>query len=145
MKRVVVKEEYCMNCRLCEVNCKAAHSSYPGDVLKAFLLEGDRLVARVRVEQKGYQTFPVQCRNCPRPLCVEACMGGAMSVDSTGQVIHDSAKCVGCWMCVMVCPVGAVVPVASEHVVAKCDMCKALEAPACVQGCPNEALYVEEA
>ena len=34
MKRVYAKEELCLNCRLCEVYCKTAHSKSK-DVLKA--------------------------------------------------------------------------------------------------------------
>jgi carbon-monoxide dehydrogenase iron sulfur subunit len=44
----------------------------------------------------------------------------------------------------MVCPYGAVKPDASRKIVAKCDFCEHRETPACVENCPNEALYVEE-
>lgn len=45
-------------------------------------------------------TFPLQCRHCEDPRCIQACMSGAMSKDSgSGLVANDPDRCVGCWMC----------------------------------------------
>ena len=44
----------------------------------------------------------------------------------------------------MVCPYGAIKMDKEGHVVAKCDLCKELEEPACVANCPNEALVFKE-
>lgn len=43
-------------------------------------------------------------------------------------------------MCVMTCPFGAVTPVATYRVAAKCDACMHMDEPACVSGCPTGAL-----
>jgi carbon-monoxide dehydrogenase iron sulfur subunit len=46
-------------------------------------------------------------------------MTGAMSRDEkTGAVLHDQEKCVGCWMCVMVCPFGVTKPDHEKHKIA---------------------------
>ena len=42
MKKVYAKEELCLNCRLCEVYCKTAHSKTK-DVLKANIIEKDKV------------------------------------------------------------------------------------------------------
>jgi len=62
--------------------------------------------------------------------------------EETGLVIHDPEKCMGCWTCIMVCPYGALVM--DSNAVAKCDLCPDLDIPACVAGCPNQALIYEE-
>ncbi len=69
-----------------------------------------------------------------------------MQIDSeTGQVTHDDKKCIGCLTCIMVCPYGAIrIDPDRQKVVAKCDLCKGLDVPACVANCPNEALTLEE-
>ena len=70
-------------------------------------------------------------------------MSGAMQKDDqTGEVLCDTDKCVGCWMCVMVCPFGAVQP--GEVYVVKCDGCPEREEPGCVDACPTGALFVAD-
>lgn len=144
MKKIMAIPEYCMNCRLCEINCMVAHSKSK-DIIKAFREERAALTSRVVVEQAGPMTFAVQCRHCDEAPCAQACMTGAITRDpKTGWVAHDPAKCVGCWMCIMVCPNGAISRNQAGHVAAKCDLCAALGDPACVTGCPNRALVLVE-
>jgi len=145
MKKIYVKEEVCIGCRLCEINCIVEHSKSK-DIIKAFKKEIPRPVARVVVEEEGPLSFAVQCRHCDEPPCLEACMGGALSKDPrTGAVVHDKDKCVGCWMCIMVCPYGAIMRAKDgKKIASKCDLCPDREKPACVDGCPNEALVFEE-
>ncbi len=53
--------------------------------------------------------FAPPCRNCEEPLCRQVCPADAVYKDAvTGVVQHDEDRCVGCNMCVMVCPFGAV-------------------------------------
>jgi carbon-monoxide dehydrogenase iron sulfur subunit len=57
-----------------------------------------------------------------------------------GIIFADQDKCRGCWMCVMACPFGAVIPSAGYKVAIKCDACMHMEEPACVASCPTGAL-----
>lgn len=145
MKRIIAKEKYCIGCRLCEVSCIVQHSKSQ-KILKAFRHEKDLIVPGVQVEQSGYASFALQCRHCEEAPCVEACMTGAMHRDpETGAVICDTDKCVGCWMCIMVCPFGAINRGTARKVASKCDLCMGAEEPACVANCPNEALvYIDD-
>ena len=71
-------------------------------------------------------------------------MTGAIQRDPLqGSVICDTAKCVGCWMCVMTCPLGAITE-GPEHKAAKCDLCEEGGEPACAAACPTGALTYEE-
>ena len=62
-----------------------------------------------------------------------------------GVVKIDRNKCVGCQTCILVCPYGALVAT-DQGTVAKCELClsNSCGTPACVAGCPNEALVYEE-
>ncbi len=144
MKRIVAREEFCINCRLCEVHCLVQHSK-SRKIIQAFRKEKDSIVPGVKVEQAGYVSFALQCRHCDEAPCIEACMTGAMHRDEkTGAVLSDPDKCVGCWMCIMVCPVGAVNRGADRRIASKCDLCLGEKVPACVANCPNEAIVLEE-
>ena len=144
MKRVYPKEEVCIGCRLCEVHCAVQHS-LSRDVLKAFTKESPRPLPRIRVRENGQMFVAVQCRHCPEPLCVYACLTGAMQHDPvTGNVSLDPERCIGCWTCILACPYGAIRRDLERGVAAKCDLCPDLEVPACVVNCPNEALVFTE-
>lgn len=136
-----------MACRLCEVGCTVEHSRSK-DVLEAYLVEKPRVFAHTSVEVEPTESFSRQCRHCADAPCVEACMNGAMHKDAiTGAIRINQDKCVGCWMCIMVCPFGVIQrdPVHKKMPVAsKCDLCPDRTIPACVEICPNRALVFEE-
>ncbi|MEK7474334.1 MAG: 4Fe-4S dicluster domain-containing protein [Candidatus Coatesbacteria bacterium] len=144
-RRVAVREEYCIGCRLCEVACVTRHSR-SRDVVAAHKTESPRPGGGVRFEAAGPVSLAVSCRHCADPLCVEACLTGAMARDpGTGRVVHDPARCVGCWMCVMTCPTGVPRPDPAAHRLAfKCDLCGGDDLPACVAACPNAAAVLVE-
>ena len=160
MKRVVVNESYCIGCRLCEVHCLVAHSQSK-HILKAFREESDSITPRIVLEQSGHTTFAVQCRHCDEAPCLDACMTGAMHRDlESGAVLCDEDRCVGCFMCIMVCPLGAILPgktsqrpatgesprpAEARKIASKCDLCGMdfQGEPPCVANCPNEALKYE--
>ncbi len=134
-----------MGCGLCEVHCLVEHS-FTRDILKAHLREESTPLARLRVERRDDLFLPVQCRQCPEPLCVYSCLTGALRRDpATGEVHVDEERCIGCWTCILACPYGAIRRDLERSVIAKCDLCPGRALPACVAACPNEAiLYVEE-
>jgi carbon-monoxide dehydrogenase iron sulfur subunit len=143
MGKVKVKPEVCMGCHLCEVWCAVAHSQAQ-DILKAFLYKKPKPLPRVFVEEKLPFTFALPCRHCAEPDCVFACISGALYKDRvTGRVVHDKAKCVGCYSCVMACPYGCMIIDEEEKKVIKCDLCAGLDFLYCVSHCPNEALFYE--
>lgn len=145
MKRIYAREDVCIGCRLCEIHCTVAHSKSK-DIIKAFKKEKEKALPRVTVEERKPVSFAVQCRHCDQPACVNACMTGAMQKDpESGIVLCDQERCVGCWMCLMVCQYGAVK--AGENgkkYAVKCDLCIESGKPACVENCPNLAIVYEE-
>ena len=141
MKRVYVNEEWCLGCHLCEYYCTFANSGEEDMTA----IKNLPLSPRVRVEGKDKITFAVSCRHCDTPLCISACISGALSKDAEGVVTVDKNKCVGCGSCVMMCPSGAV-EISVDHVATKCELCtkNAFGKPACVAHCPNAAIVFEE-
>ncbi|MBC8528580.1 4Fe-4S dicluster domain-containing protein [Christensenellaceae bacterium NSJ-44] len=142
MKRIYVNEKWCLGCHLCEYNCAFANSGKQ-DMVDA--LKGKKIYPRIQIEEGKDICFAVSCRHCEEPLCVKSCISGAMT--RTDGVIHvDQDKCVGCYTCVMACPYGAVMPGPEGSVVQKCELClqNSCGAPACVAGCPNNAICYEE-
>ena len=78
---------------------------------------------------------------------MHGCPVGAYEKDAlTGIVRHLDDQCIGCQYCVFTCPYEVPQYSAKLGIVRKCDMCAGRlaegEAPACVQGCPNEAIAI---
>lgn len=145
---VFADPERCLGCHGCELACALAHS---GTGLHEAALQGLTLRPRNRVVAAGDVTMPVQCRQCEDAPCACACPTGAM-LQEKGTIGVREKNCVGCKVCVMVCPFGAisVKHEGSEEatgrtnggVARKCDLCAGTgrEIPACVEGCPTKAL-----
>lgn len=142
-KKILIKEEYCIGCRLCEVYCVTQHSRSK-DIIKTYNSSEGRPLSGIYFEDKGSVSFAIQCRHCEDAPCAEACMTGAMYRDEeTGRIVHEKEKCVGCWMCLMVCRFGVIKrDTSSKKAASKCDLCIEGEFPACVSHCPNEAIIL---
>ena len=151
MKRVYVNEKWCLGCHLCEYYCAFAGTGQ-GDADKgaaakggmALALKGIKINPKIRIEEKDGISFAVSCRHCKEPLCVKGCITGALTIaDGVITINHD--KCVSCYTCILSCPYGAVSP-SPDGAVQKCELCvsTASGTPACVRGCPNNAIVFEE-
>jgi carbon-monoxide dehydrogenase iron sulfur subunit len=146
MKKIYCKIHKCLACRSCELACAAAHSeskNLPDSV-------GENILPKSRIhvefiDEKGspqrVRSMAIQCRHCEEPLCEQACISGGIRKDEkTGNIIVNPEKCVGCWSCIMVCPIGAIVKNENIHQALKCDYCPDLDTPACIAACPTGAL-----
>ena len=148
---VVVNVEKCLGCRSCQIACAVAHSASK-DLYQA-LLETPAPKARVSVEQGRGLPVPVQCRHCEDAPCIAVCPTGALyREDEDSPVVIDDDRCIGCKMCIQVCPFGVISLSGEGKGVLKCDLCVERLAqgqePACVCACPTGALRfgdVEEA
>jgi carbon-monoxide dehydrogenase iron sulfur subunit len=141
VKRVYVNEKWCLGCHLCEYYCAFAESS-ESDMARA--LKGIKINPRIRIEEKDGISFAVSCRHCKEPFCVKGCITGALTIKD-GVITINSDKCVSCYTCILSCPYGAVSP-SDDGAVQKCELCTSTVTgtPACVKGCPNNAIVFEE-
>ena len=136
--KVYFDSRKCLGCHSCEFVCAVEHSKTK-DPHKAHL-EEEMPIPRLNVEFVEGMCLTMACRHCDPAPCVEACIAGAMNKDpDTGQVSCNADKCIGCWMCIMVCPFDAVVPGKTFSI--KCDMCHEHGSPVCVEACHTRALF----
>jgi len=144
VKEIFVRLDRCVGCHGCELACVVEHSA----AKSLFAAIGETPVPRKRlyVEQVLARKLPLLCRHCEEAPCVQACRTGAVSQDALTRIVtHDPEKCIGCWMCAMVCPYGVIGRQLERRIAVKCDRCPDLELPACVTACPTRALvYAEE-
>jgi carbon-monoxide dehydrogenase iron sulfur subunit len=145
-----VDEKWCLGCHLCEYYCAFAQTNEK-DMARA--LKDRKIAPRIQVEDSGNVHFAVSCRHCKEPLCVKACITGALSVEDS-VIRIDPDRCVGCYTCVLICPYGAIAPAIAGAtapeggglVVQKCELClqNKMGTPQCVQNCPNAAIVYED-
>jgi carbon-monoxide dehydrogenase iron sulfur subunit len=141
MTKIYFNSDKCLGCHSCEFACAVEHSQSKNP-LKAHL-EETIPIPRKKVLFCGNINLTISCRHCENPLCVEACITGALQKQEDGKVICDINRCTGCWMCVMVCTFGAINPKSIYAV--KCDMCPdRIDSYACIEACPTKALYKSE-
>ena len=144
MFRVYVNENVCIGCHLCEVYCQLQHSRSK-DLIKAFKRESPRPLPRLRVEEKGAVSLSVRCQHCDEAPCVYACLTGTLHRDvDSGVIIVDEERCIGCWMCMLVCPFGVIRQDITRGKMLKCNLCQGENIPVCVTNCPNDALVYAE-
>ncbi len=142
-KEILIRPDKCTGCLSCRLACAAAHSR-AGNFLGA-VAAGEKPRARIFVHRAGGKNLPLNCRHCTDPPCVDACVAASMHTAGGGLVTnHDrQERCIGCWMCVMSCPFGAIRDSGEEDPRAvKCDrQCAPGDGlPACVRACPTGAL-----
>ena len=136
-----MNEKWCLGCRLCEYYCAFAGIKET-DMARA--LKGIKINPRIKIEEKDGISFAVSCRHCKEPFCVKGCITGALTI-SEGVITINTEKCVSCYTCILSCPFGAV-SASEDGAVRKCELCvrTAAGTPACVSGCPNNAIVFEE-
>ena len=143
MKEILVEVNRCVGCKSCALACAVEHSQSKS--LFGALQERPLPHPRVFVEAADNLKAPLQCRHCEDAPCVSVCVYGAMKQEKeSGTVQHIREKCLGCWMCVMVCPFGVIAREEDRKMALKCDRCPELERPACVEACPTRALTFTE-
>lgn len=143
MKEIWVDRERCLHCLSCLWGCAEAHSNGELDWPAAGKAPPRPRLFQVRDEERP---FVLMCRHCENAPCVEACMAAAITRDAaSGVVTIDRDRCVGCWMCIMVCPFGAIERDGEQKSSLKCDRCPDREVPACVEACPTGALKLLDA
>ncbi len=99
MNRFVIADpRKCIGCYTCEVGCVSVH-------------EEAGLVAypRLSVTHTLAGTMPVQCRHCDDAPCEKVCPVKAITFEDNAVQLSESL-CIGCKMCALACPFGAITP-----------------------------------
>lgn len=139
-KEIFIRYDRCVGCHSCELACAVAHT-VDRDLFAA-ISRGERPQKRLWIEQMDQMKVPTVCRQCEDAPCVAVCPTGAMYKKDENTNICNLQQCIGCWMCALACPFGAIGRNEYDGKVIKCDRdCLNEEGiPACVAACPTGAL-----
>jgi carbon-monoxide dehydrogenase iron sulfur subunit len=77
--------------------------------------------------------YPIICQHCEDAPCKIICPTEAITDEGI-----DEAKCIGCGLCMMVCPFGSIV--IHDRKAQRCDQCPDQDTPACIKACSKRAL-----
>lgn len=127
--QLLVNKQICTGCRSCEVVCSFLHEG-------CFWPEKSRV--QVYKNEADGLDYPVVCRQCDEPSCLEACPSNALERDSKTGAVLVGKDCVGCGDCIDACPYQAVSFDKERERPLICDLCGGQ--PACVQRCVVHAL-----
>jgi len=145
MAKVAFKKDLCTACKACEHACSVVHSK--SKTLLGAMKESPKPRTRISIKylpEKG-TLKAVQCIQCGKAKCIEACPAEALSKNERDVVICDLEKCVGCTLCEEVCPFDAIFVDEDLDKALKCDLCFGVcDEAACVLACPTKALSVKE-
>ncbi len=148
-KFVIANPNTCIGCATCMAGC------YQSSIEREKLPAARLIVTRT---QRG--TMPNQCRQCDNAPCAHVCPVGALSFGKDNIELSEDS-CIGCKMCVLSCPFGAIrletvqnddadmfdcEEYEPKNKAVKCDLCVGLEeGPMCVRVCPTGALSIIDA
>ena len=95
---VVADPRRCIGCFACQAACVETHRKV-----------GLQAYPRLIVTHTPYGTMPLQCHQCDYAACVAVCPVRALRYkDNTVQL--NETVCIGCKMCGLACPFGAIIP-----------------------------------
>lgn len=138
---MVIRQNRCVDCELCKEACvKTNH--VPSYGYRTTILEVDR---KVGPDETARDFMPVLCNHCNRPPCVRVCPTKATYKDkTTGIVMMEYKKCIGCKTCMSACPYNARYFKEENRAVDKCNFCfdtrlqKGETLTACAEACPAD-------
>ena len=120
----------CTGCRTCEMACSLIQTGVCNPASSR---------RRTISFDEDILDVPMQCQQCDDPACMKICPTEAIYVDDmTGAKIINYDKCIGCKMCSIACPFGAISVDPLNKKVVKCDLCSG--DPACAKFCPTGAI-----
>ncbi len=129
-KRLRVDYTKCTGCHLCEIACSLYNQGICNPALSHVNV----------ISWEEPFDVPLVCHQCDEAPCITACPAGArMRNEKTWAVHVDREKCIGCRMCIYMCPFGAISVRPEDETTANCILCNG-EEPRCVQVCDTEAL-----
>jgi Fe-S-cluster-containing dehydrogenase component len=128
----------CVNCKACSAACML-ENDWRFPARKIFTRNSEALA------EGPVLNISMACNHCQNPACLTGCPTAAYYRDeSTGAVLLNPDRCIGCRYCTWNCPYGAPVFNCDTGVIEKCSFCNDLQKegydPSCATACPTGAL-----
>lgn len=101
---VIANPEWCIGCNTCLAACSDVHK-----------IEGLQSHPRLTLVKTDTKTAPVMCRHCDDAPCKQVCPVNAISFKDDAVYLNETL-CIGCKLCGLVCPFGAITPSGSRPV-----------------------------
>lgn len=142
-KALLYDATLCVGCKQCEAGCAQQNGLPYDDKVAAELVQSDHKFTVVLNKNEKYMRK--MCMHCEDPACASVCPVGALRKTSTGPVIYEEDRCMGCRYCMVACPFGVPKYEWSKVLpkVQKCVMCPdrvaAGQQTACAESCPTGA------
>jgi len=115
----------CVGCKICMLACTAENLGVYKPTSSA-----------IKVVRLGEGDYVTACRNCAKAPCIDVCPTDALYREN-GVVQLSREKCIGCGLCIVACPFGAVAYYNGKAF--KCDLCGV-----CIEKCPVQKLKVTD-
>jgi Fe-S-cluster-containing dehydrogenase component/DMSO reductase anchor subunit len=128
----------CVSCKACSAACSVENSfTVEARTILSYNSEADLSLP--------LSNLSIACNHCETAVCMNGCPASAyLRESSSGALIIDDKKCIGCKYCIWNCPYDAPKYDPVNRVIGKCNLCnsrlKEGILPACTEGCPTGAL-----
>lgn len=131
MRKILIFDaSKCTGCKTCEMACS---------LIQTGVCNPSSSRRRTVHFDEEILDVPMQCQQCEDPACMNICPTNAIYVEEeTGAKVINQTKCIGCRMCMIACPFGAISMDPLSNKVIKCDLCAG--DPACAKFCPTGAI-----
>lgn len=116
LKKILIQPDICDGCLDCEEACAKLYGT-----------------SRIIVREVDGSFYPIICQHCEDAPCEIICPTEAITDEGI-----DESKCIGCGLCMMVCPFGSII--IHERKAHKCTQCPDLDTPACIKACSKRAI-----
>jgi len=134
-KQLKINPQKCIGCKSCELACSLRNETVFNPALSR--------ISSITFIEGTYPlpyNFVATCKQCADAPCLSSCPTKAISrrKDEAKAVVIDRDKCIGCGVCVVTCPFGAMRFDEAAKKAFKCELCGG--DPACAQMCPTGAI-----
>ncbi len=130
----------CTGCMRCMTTCSTysfGATSLTKSRIQIVRHEGHAITRMDEADELIFQ--PMTCQQCDKPRCQEFCPPHAIDRDpQTRAMVVNYDRCIGCRVCMAVCPFGAMRYDTNRRRVFKCELCDG--DPQCAKFCPTGAL-----
>lgn len=96
---MLIDLDICASCGACVMACKVQNGTQQGTYWCTVLTKD-----RGKYPHVEKRALPIACQHCNKAPCVEHCPTGASYYVGDGTVLIDKDKCIGCRLCMNVCP-----------------------------------------